>query len=170
MVYFPGSNQPDCLEDDGINIANVGAQTTIICQNEKDDANEQNGNINAPLNPASVDPGPAYVHPDPAPAYGHPAPAPAYGHPAPAPAYGHPAPAPAYGHPASTYGSTASYSDNPDQTNTDTDTANNGSKGEGFNYLDFLQIPKYFWSVKIFRDGKQLFVPEQKMTCILYRN
>ena len=65
-------------------MANVGARTSVICQNEKNDANKQNGKTN------------------------------------------------------------------PDQTNTDTDTANNGSKGKGFNYLDFLQIPKYFWSVQTF--------------------
>ena len=42
MVYFPDLNQPDCQEDDGINIANVGARSTIICQNEKDDGSSQN--------------------------------------------------------------------------------------------------------------------------------
>ena len=46
MVYFLGSNQPDCQEDDGINIAKVGARTTVICQNEKNDANKQNGKTN----------------------------------------------------------------------------------------------------------------------------
>ena len=76
MVYFLGSNQPDYLEDDGIYIANVGARTTMICKNEKDDENKQIGNTNS------------------------------------------------------------------DQTNTD--TANNGSKGEGPNYLNFL-MPRPFY-------------------------
>ena len=71
LFYFLGSNQPGCQENDGINIANVGARTTIICQNEKDDANKQNDKTN------------------------------------------------------------------PDQTNTN--TANNGSKGEILNCLDFLK-------------------------------
>ena len=117
MVYFTGSNKPDCQEDEGINIANVGARTTIICQNEKDDANEQNGKTN------------------------------------------------------------------PDPTNTDTDTANNGSKGKGFNY-----VPRLSTDTKIFLVGPnllcqiinsflnivpvntKLFVPDQKITCILYRH
>ena len=34
--------QQDCQENDDTNIANVGARTTIICQNEKDDEKKQN--------------------------------------------------------------------------------------------------------------------------------
>ena len=77
MVYFLGSNQPDYQEDD----ANVGARTTAICKNEKDDVNKQIGNTNT------------------------------------------------------------------DQT--DTDTANNGSKGKGPNYLNFL-MPRLFTGPKFF--------------------
>ena len=46
LFYFLGSNQPGCQENDGINIANVGARTSVICQNEKNDANKQNGKTN----------------------------------------------------------------------------------------------------------------------------
>ena len=43
---FLGSNQQDCQENDGIDIDKVGARTTIICQNEKDDGNKENENKN----------------------------------------------------------------------------------------------------------------------------
>ena len=76
LFYFLGSNQPGCQENVGINIANVGARTSVICQNEKDDANKQNDKTN------------------------------------------------------------------PDQTNTN--TPNNGSKGEILNCLDFLKDSRIF--------------------------
>ena len=47
-VYVPNWNlflvltQQDCQENDDTNIANVGARTTIICQNEKDNGKKQN--------------------------------------------------------------------------------------------------------------------------------
>ena len=40
LVDFLGPNQQDCQENDGIDIANVGARTTGICQNEKDKGNK----------------------------------------------------------------------------------------------------------------------------------
>ena len=39
---FLGQKQQDCQENDGTNIANVGARTTIICSNKKDDGKKQN--------------------------------------------------------------------------------------------------------------------------------
>ena len=46
LVHFLGPNQQDCQENDGIDIANVGARTTGICQNEKDDGKKQNDKKN----------------------------------------------------------------------------------------------------------------------------
>ena len=44
FVHFLDSKQQDCQEDDGTpNIANLGGQTIVICQNEKDDGIKQNG-------------------------------------------------------------------------------------------------------------------------------
>ena len=43
---FLGSNQQDCQENDDIDIDKVGARTTIICQNEKDDGNKEKENKN----------------------------------------------------------------------------------------------------------------------------
>ena len=40
LVHFLGQNQQDCQENDGIDIANVGARTTGICQNEKNKGNK----------------------------------------------------------------------------------------------------------------------------------
>ena len=45
FVHFLGSKQQDCQENDGIDIGKVGARTTIICQNEKDDGNKENENL-----------------------------------------------------------------------------------------------------------------------------
>ena len=42
LVLFLGPKQEDCQENDGIDIANVGGRTTVICQNEKDDGKKQN--------------------------------------------------------------------------------------------------------------------------------
>ena len=42
LIHFLGPKQQDCQEKDGIDDANVGARTTTICQNEKDDENKQN--------------------------------------------------------------------------------------------------------------------------------
>ena len=42
MKSFLVLTQQDCQENDDTNIANVGARTTIICQNEKDDGKKQN--------------------------------------------------------------------------------------------------------------------------------
>ena len=42
MKSILGLTQQDCQENDDTNIANVGARTTIICQNEKDDGKKQN--------------------------------------------------------------------------------------------------------------------------------
>ena len=44
--HFLGSKQQDCQENDGIVIDKVGARTTIICKNEKDDGNKENENEN----------------------------------------------------------------------------------------------------------------------------
>ena len=44
--HFQGSKQQDCQENDGFVIDKVGARTTIICQNEKDDGNKGNENKN----------------------------------------------------------------------------------------------------------------------------
>ena len=44
--HFLGSKQQDCQENDGIVIDKVGARTSIICQNEKDDGNKENENEN----------------------------------------------------------------------------------------------------------------------------
>ena len=41
LVHFLGSKQQNCQENDGIDIDKVGARTTIICQNEKDDGNKE---------------------------------------------------------------------------------------------------------------------------------
>jgi hypothetical protein len=46
LVHFLGLKQQDCQENDGINIANVGARTTVICQTEEDDGNKENDNKN----------------------------------------------------------------------------------------------------------------------------
>ena len=46
LVLFLGPKQEDCQENDGIDIANVGGRTTVICQNEKDDGKKQNGKKN----------------------------------------------------------------------------------------------------------------------------
>ena len=46
LVHFLGPNQQDCQENDGIDIANVGGRTTVICQNEKDDGKKQNDKKN----------------------------------------------------------------------------------------------------------------------------
>ena len=46
FAHFLGSKQQDCQENDGIDIDKVGARTTIICQNEKDDGNKENENKN----------------------------------------------------------------------------------------------------------------------------
>ena len=43
FAHFLGSKQQDCQEND---IDKVGARTTIICQNEKDDGNKENENKN----------------------------------------------------------------------------------------------------------------------------
>ena len=45
FVHFLGPKQHDCQENDGIDIGKVGARTTIICQNEKDDGNKENENL-----------------------------------------------------------------------------------------------------------------------------
>ena len=55
---------------------------------------------------------------------------------------------------------------NPDQTNTD--TADNGSKGEGPNYLNFL-ITHPFTGPKISWASPNCFAPEQNLFSILYR-
>ena len=41
MKSILGLTQQDCQENDDTNIDNVGARTTIICQNEKDDGKKQ---------------------------------------------------------------------------------------------------------------------------------
>ena len=41
MVLFLGTKQEDCQENDGIDIAKIGARTTVICPNEKDDGKKQ---------------------------------------------------------------------------------------------------------------------------------
>ena len=46
LVLFLGLKQEDCQENDGIDIANVGGRTTVICQNEKDDGKKQNDKKN----------------------------------------------------------------------------------------------------------------------------
>ena len=46
MKSILGLTQQDCQENDDTNIANVGARTTIICQNEKDDGKKQNDKKN----------------------------------------------------------------------------------------------------------------------------
>ena len=46
FVLFLGPKQEDCQENDGIDIANVGGRTTVICQNEKDDGKKQNDKKN----------------------------------------------------------------------------------------------------------------------------
>ena len=46
FVHFLDSKQQECQENDGIDIGKVGARTTIICQNEKDDGNKENENKN----------------------------------------------------------------------------------------------------------------------------
>ena len=42
VFHFLAPKQQDCQENDGNDNANVGARTTAICQNEKDDGNSQN--------------------------------------------------------------------------------------------------------------------------------
>ena len=42
LIHFVGPKQQDCQKNDGIDISNVGARTTAICQNEKGDENKQN--------------------------------------------------------------------------------------------------------------------------------
>ena len=46
LVHSLGSKQQNCQENDGIDIDKVGARTTIICHNEKDDGNKENENKN----------------------------------------------------------------------------------------------------------------------------
>ena len=46
FAHFLGSKQQDCQENDGIDIDKVGARTTIICQNGKDERNKENENKN----------------------------------------------------------------------------------------------------------------------------
>ena len=42
LKSFLGLTQQDCQENDDTNIPKVGARTTIICQNEKDNGKKQN--------------------------------------------------------------------------------------------------------------------------------
>jgi hypothetical protein len=42
LIQFLAPKQQDCQENDGNDNANVGARSTIICQNEKDDGSSQN--------------------------------------------------------------------------------------------------------------------------------
>ena len=42
LVLFLGPKQEDCQENDGIDIANVGGRTTVICQNGKKQKDKKN--------------------------------------------------------------------------------------------------------------------------------
>ena len=39
--YLCRNNQQDCLDYDDIDIGNIGGRTTVICQNGKEDGNDQ---------------------------------------------------------------------------------------------------------------------------------
>ena len=41
-ICFLGPKQQDCQENDSIDISIVGARTTVICQNKKDDESKPN--------------------------------------------------------------------------------------------------------------------------------